>query len=485
MILSGFLAAAFGHVLVRPLKQIAHNLDDLSSGEKPPLPVNRTDEIGTLARALDDMADNVFSSHQELRTLNTRLEDEVEERTREVHQNLRMVNTISQAQAAFIDGTGTQPAFEIMLTGLLEGSESEYGFIGEVLYQEDSEPYMKSLALTNIAWDEQSRKLYDKNIHQGMEFYNLHSLFGQVIVTGEPVISNDPVNDERACGVPEGHPPLKSFLGIPVYSNDKLIGIAGIANHEHGYDENSLHQLEPFITTCAHMIASIQTRKAADLKDLELQHARADLEHAIKSSTAVFYTARASGDFGATFISENIRNQLGYEPADFTNDPSFWAEHIHPDDKQQVFDELVRLFEHGKHLHSYRFLNSDGEYRWMQDELRLQYDEQGLPTEVVGFWTDVTERKQIEQALAESEEKFRSVINSSPMGIFIYQLQDERLIFSDYNPAANTILGVDCDQFIGKTIEQAFPNIAETDLPQKFRCAARDGTPWHQEDIFL
>ena len=609
IILSILLAAGFGNLLVRPLKQIASNLDNITSGDKPPLPVERTDEIGTLARALEGMADNVFHSHQELRALNSRLEDEVEVRTFEVQQNFRLVKTISQAQTAFIGEPETRHAFELLLSGLLEVSDSEYGFIGEVLYQDDATPYLKTRAISNIAWNAETHKLYEENAGQGLAFYNLDSLFGAVMTTGKAVISNDPANDERASGIPTGHPALNAFLGIPIYSLDKLIGMAGVANRQQGYSDALLQQLEPFITTCAHMMASIQTRQAAQQKDLELRQTRADLERAIQSSTAVFYTARASGDFGATFISDNIRNQLGYEPEEFTRDPTFWAEHIHPDDKPRVFEELVHLFECGEHTHSYRFLHKDGTYRWMQDELRLQYNEQGQPLEMAGFWTDVTERKQaelqlqeseqrfrrmadgapaliwladtenmgtwfnkswldytgrtlqqelglgwadgvhpedleisvkicnsafnqreafemefrlrradgtygwivdsgiprftddgefegyigycwdisdrklVENALQDSEKKFRSVINSSPMGMFIYQLHDEQLIFSDYNPAANTILGVDCSQFIGKTIEQAFPKLAETDIPQQYRRAAREGVPWHQEDV--
>lgn len=419
VLVSIFLAAGFGNILVRPLKQIASNLDGLTMGGKPPLPVNRTDEIGTLARALEDMADNVFSSHQELRALNNRLEDEVEARTQEVHQNLKLLNTISQAQTAFIDEPRAQHAFEIMLEGLLEVGESEYGFIGEVFYHEDSTPYLKTHAITNIAWNEETTKFYEENVDKGLEFYNLNSLFGQVMQTGKIIISNDPNNDDRGCGIPEGHPPLNAFLGMPIYSADKLVGMAGIANRQNGYDETVMQQLEPFITTCAHMMGSIQTRKAAQQKELELQQTRADLERAIKSSTAVFYTAKATGDFGATFISENVKNQLGYEPDDFTNDPSFWADHIHPEDKQRVFDELASLFEHGEHSHSYRFIDKDGHYRWMQDEVRLQYDDQGQPLEMVGFWTDITERKQAELQLQESEQRFRRMADGAPALIWL------------------------------------------------------------------
>jgi PAS domain S-box-containing protein len=102
----------------------------------------------------------------------------------------------------------------------------------------------------------------------------------------------------------------------------------------------------------------------------------------------------------------------------------------------------------------------------------------------IGIIRDISKRKHIEQSLQESEEKFRSVIQSSPMGVFLYRLEpDNRLIFIDANPAADAILHLDCKQFIGKNIEEAFPSLVNTELPDRFRAAARDGALWQTEQM--
>ena len=81
--------------------------------------------------------------------------------------------------------------------------------------------------------------------------------------------------------------------------------------------------------------------------------------------------------------------------------------------------------------------------------------------------------------LRESEEKFRNIVESSPMGIHIYQLEaDDQLRFMGANAAANTILGVDCAQFVGLTLERAFPPLAQTEVPLAYRRVCRDGEPW-------
>ncbi len=97
---------------------------------------------------------------------------------------------------------------------------------------------------------------------------------------------------------------------------------------------------------------------------------------------------------------------------------------------------------------------------------------------------ELTERTRIETALRESEEKFRNIVESSPMGMHMYQLEpDGRLIFVGANPSADTMLGVKNSQFIGKTIEEAFPGLSKTEIPEKYRQVATQGITWKEDQI--
>jgi hypothetical protein len=91
----------------------------------------------------------------------------------------------------------------------------------------------------------------------GIEFTNLKSLFGAVLVNGEPLISNDPANDPRRGGLPSGHPPLNSFMGIPIHVGERMVGMIGIANRPGGYDDEVCDFLRPFVTTCGTILEAI------------------------------------------------------------------------------------------------------------------------------------------------------------------------------------------------------------------------------------
>lgn len=92
---------------------------------------------------------------------------------------------------------------------------------------------------------------------------------------------------------------------------------------------------------------------------------------------------------------------------------------------------------------------------------------------------ELDNRAQTEEALRQSEKRFRSIIDSTPMGIHLYRLEDnDRLIFCGANPAADVILGMDHQACIGQTLEETFPPLINTDIPERYRQICTEGLPW-------
>jgi len=96
---------------------------------------------------------------------------------------------------------------------------------------------------------------------------------------------------------------------------------------------------------------------------------------------------------------------------------------------------------------------------------------------------DITERKLSEIALEESERHHRNIVESSIAGMHMYKLINGELIFMEGNPSADIILGVDHSKLVGKPIEEAFPGLVGTGVPENYKKTALRGIPWHVEEL--
>ncbi len=136
----------------------------------------------------------------------------------------------------------------------------------------------------------------------------------------------------------------------------------------------------------------------------------AALEHSLRyildNNPAVTYRAKTSGDFGATYVSAGITSQLGFHPRDFTENPQFWVDHLHPEDKPRVLAEMSQVVDNGSGISEYRFQQQDGTHRWIRGECQLDAEKE--PPELIGYWIDITERKEAEEALRRAQHELEA-----------------------------------------------------------------------------
>ena len=190
---------------------------------------------------------------------------------REVASRTKELTVIGDLRQRFIEEPEPFALFDSLLKDILELTDSEYGFIGDVLEKENGERYLKCYAFSNVAWNEETRQFYEERKATGFIFEKLDNLFGTVVTSGEVVIANDPDNDSRRAGTPPGHPPIKAFLGMPVYWGTKLVGEVGLANRPGGYDDEIVARLGPVMSALSQIITARWELTARDAAETALR----------------------------------------------------------------------------------------------------------------------------------------------------------------------------------------------------------------------
>jgi rsbT co-antagonist protein RsbR len=145
------------------------------------------------------------------------------------------------------------------------------------------------------------------------------------------------------------------------------------------------------------VVSQTMARDGQHITDRERERAR--LDHLLRATRVVLYSSRAEGDFGVTFMSENVVDVLGHTASQFVEDSAFWMANLHPDDVALVYENLERLQQRGRHAFDYRYRHRDGTYRWMHDDCQLARDASGKPIEIMGSWQDVTDKRRSEELI--------------------------------------------------------------------------------------
>jgi adenylate cyclase len=243
--------------------------------------------------------------------------------------------------------------------------------------------------------------------------------------------------------------------------------------------------------------SDITERKAAEEAKAAL-HAR--MAQLLTGSPAVIYSYRATGDFAPTFVSENIRDWLGYETEEYLQNADFWRSRVHPDDLARVEAESTALYKNGRHTVEYRFLKKDGSYCWVNDAQQLIRDQQCQAFEVIGSWSDVTRRRQAEEAAAAANERVQHLLARSPAVIYAFEAS------GDYKPTfisqnIKELLGYEREEYLQSPdfwrsrvhpadlarIEKGYTRLFEEGrLSNEYRFRKKDGNySWISDDLQL
>ena len=177
----------------------------------------------------------------------------------------------------------------------------------------------------------------------------------------------------------------------------------------------------------------------------ELETAHERLRLLMANSPAVTWSLSVDGRrIALHVVSGHVSNLLGYslaEPLSY----EWWLDHVHPEDRPRAVAALDDTLPLGTFQLDYRLRHRDGGYRWVSDNRRLVRGGAEGPTEIVGVWTDISDRKRGEEALRESEQKFRQLAENIQEVFWIRSLEGLRFVY--LSPAFEATWGLDAATF--------------------------------------
>jgi diguanylate cyclase (GGDEF)-like protein/PAS domain S-box-containing protein len=203
-----------------------------------------------------------------------------------------------------------------------------------------------------------------------------------------------------------------------------------------------------------------------------------------------------------SYMSPQYEAMFGYSPEEGISHPEHWLDVVHPEDRERVLAEDKRTDESLESFRAeYRMIARDGRVVWVRDEAVLVRDERGEPLFWQGVMHDITERKRAERKLRETEERYRTLIEQTPAGVYIQELEHEGAI-AYISPHIEKIVGYTPQEYMadpGLWVETTHPEDRERVLAEdartdetgepfkvEFRKITRDGRViWVRDEAVL
>lgn len=290
----------------------------------------------------------------------------------------------------------------MILRGAVSQTSSEYGFIGVVVQKST----LRILAHEGMFWDHTvNREFYENALRAYqevgyLEFTNFDNLFGKVITTGKPVISNNPADDPRSGGLPMGHPPLRKFLGVPILKGAEVVGMIGLANRPGGYTGIEQSKIEILMQAASVIYDSYRRQKREEvlerkrmLTEEALQENQRKLATLLSNLPGYSYRCKNDKDWTLDFISDGVFELTGYTVDEYLVYRTITcAEKTHPDDRDRVWAEVQAALEKRQQFELvYRVITKSNDVIWVWERGQGIYSSDGDLLYIDGFVTDITD----------------------------------------------------------------------------------------------
>jgi len=310
---------------------------------------------------------------------------------------------------------------DYMLDACTQSLQSQFAFIGTMNADETM--------MTIHAWSKGAMEqcaITEKPAHYPIA---TAGLWGQVIRQRRPVIVNDyDTSNECKKGYPGGHVPIRRFLSVPVFSADKIVAVAAVANKATAYDEADVGAL----TSLLHEMWNLIERKRVDTR---LQESEEKFRTLVNNVRLGVFRSTSEGNGHFIEVNPAMEKITGYSREELLGMP-IKDLYVNPAERTRAIetwakDSGIRLTMHWQ--------RKDGSRIVVQQSVNIIKDARGNLSFYDAILEDVTERKRAEESLRVNEIKYRTLFELQPTGITV---SDAAGNIKESNKTAERLLGL-------------------------------------------
>jgi len=356
-------------------------------------------------RALEAVLNATFTTDEDGRPLGARVVGrDVTARRQEERRNQRYNRVLQGINRIFEQAIRAESEEALGTTCLevaLDVTQSAFGFVGEV----GADGQLHDIAISDIGWDQ--CRMAGLRGHTGAPgSFVLRGLYGWVIESGTSVFTNAPSTHPQSAGVPPGHPPLGSFLGVPLIHEGRPIGILAVGNRAEGYGPEEQEDLEALAPAVVEALLRKRT------------------ERALRESEARFRFIATNVPDTLFFQDLDLRYVWIYNPADpFAPGDVVGktdAELFPQEQAEQLTEIKRRVVETGAGTKAELQLSPAGVPRWYEATYEPSRDASGRIVGLVSYSRDITERKRAEIELRNERQLLQTIYDTIPVMLTIY-----------------------------------------------------------------
>lgn len=267
-----------------------------------------------------------------------------------------------------------------------------------------------------------------------------------------------------------GDEPLKTLSQNKIES-EEAIRVSAIRKNESTFPAacriRSFNHQDQEVVVCTIADLSTQEKALSELRDRQQQ--LLEERKVFFKGPVILIQWPMDENAPLLFISDNVKEILGYDVSDFLEDKLLYPDIVHPDDLNELQEHIRIQLGEGSDVvfeKPYRVRKKNGKYLWVQDYGYVQRDSSGRQTGIMGYIYDVTETQESLSNLTESELRYRGLVENSPTGILRMDLDGN---IQDVNPRMVEILGSPSEEATKSFNIFKFKPLQDAGVSEKFK----------------